>query len=89
MQIEPDKRVKINIVHSECDIMKVGDSIYLQGSVLDVKKSCPFCVTALLSIYPWVMSARFGIESKQLGWKNGYRLYCPDKLVEFEITFYD
>ncbi|HOO89240.1 MAG TPA: TIGR04076 family protein [Syntrophales bacterium] len=89
MKIEPSKNVKIEVIRSECDVMKNGDSVYLNGPILDGKKSGPVCVTALLSIYPWIMSARFGIESDHLGWKDGYKVCCPDGLVEFRVTFLD
>jgi hypothetical protein len=35
------------------------------------------------------MSARFGLESKHLGWNDGYKVCCPDKLVDFNVTFLD
>ena len=89
MKAEPGKNVKIEVVHSECDLMKKGDAVYLNGPVLDCEKSGPVCVTALLSIYPWIMGARFGIESEHLGWKDGYNVCCPDGLVKFKVTFFD
>jgi len=87
VKLEPDKKVKIEVIRSECDLMKSGDSVYLSGPVLDREKSGPVCVTALLSIYPWIMGARFGLESEHMGWKDGYTVCCPDKLVDFRITF--
>ena len=89
MKLEPDKKVKIEVIRSECDLMKRGDTVYLSGPVLDREKSGPVCVTALLSLYPWIMGARFGIESEHMGWKDGYTVSCPDKLVDFRITFHD
>jgi uncharacterized repeat protein (TIGR04076 family) len=86
MRLEPDKEVRILVAHSECDLMKEGDSIFLKGPLIDNEKSAPICITALLAIYPWVMTSRFGIESKNLDWDNGYRVWCPEKLVEFAIT---
>lgn len=49
---------------SECDLMKKGDYIYMKGPMIDKEKSDNICVTALTGIYPWVMTARFGVESK-------------------------
>jgi uncharacterized repeat protein (TIGR04076 family) len=86
MKLEPDKEVRILVTQSECDLMKKGDAIFLKGPLIDKEKSANICITALLGIYPWVLTARFGIESKNLEWDNGYRLWCPEKLVEFEIS---
>ncbi len=85
MKLEPDKKVKILVTHSECALMKKGDTIYLKGPLIDYEKSAPICITALLGIYPWVLTSRFGIESRNLEWDNGYRVWCPEKLVEFNI----
>ena len=86
MKLEPDKRVQIKVVKSDCSLMKLGESVYLNGAVLDYANSAPVCVTALLGIYPWIMTSRFGIESEKLGHNDGYRVCCPDRLVEFVIT---
>jgi len=86
MRLEPDKEVRILVTRSECDLMKKGDRIFLKGPLIDNEKSAPICITALLGIYPWVMTSRFGIESKNLDWDNGYRVRCPENLVEFTIT---
>ena len=87
MRMEPDQRVRIEVVASECPLMKEGDIVYLQGPLIDYDRSAPVCVSALVGIYPWVMTARFGIESEKLGHRpDGYRLCCPDRLVEFSIT---
>jgi len=88
MKLEPDKKVKIEVITSQCDIMKKGNVVYINGSVLDQKNSSPVCVTALAAIYPWIMGARFGVESHNMGWNEGYRVCCPDKLVDFKITYY-
>lgn len=66
--------------------MKTGATFYLNGSLIDPRESAPICVTALVGIYPWIMTARFGIESQAMGFDGGYRVSCPDKLVEFAIT---
>ena len=89
MKLEPDKPVKIVVTHSECDYMKEGDEIYFKGAVMDPAKSSQICITALLAIYPWVMSSRFGIESSTLEWHNGYNVCCPEKLVQFNIKQLD
>ncbi|TWJ32636.1 TIGR04076 family protein [Geobacter argillaceus] len=87
MRMEPDQRVRIEVVSSECPLMKEGATVYLNGPLIDYERSAPVCVSALVGIYPWVMTARFGIESEKLGHTPaGYRLCCPDKLVEFSIT---
>ena len=87
VRMEPDKRVKIEVVKSECPLMKEGAAVYLDGPLIDYDRSAQVCVSALVGIYPWVMTARFGIESEKLGHSPaGYRLCCPDRLVEFSIT---
>jgi len=86
MILEPDREVKIEVAQSECDFMKTGDCLYLKGPMIDMEKSDSPCVTALLGIYPWVMAARFGVESKNLEFDQGcYSLWCPEKLVKFKI----
>jgi len=75
--------------------MKTGTEVILKGPVLkgpviDYENSAPMCITALTGIYPWVMAARFGIASGTLEWSaGGYRVWCPEKLVEFEISPFD
>jgi uncharacterized repeat protein (TIGR04076 family) len=86
MHLEPDKKVKILVTYSECEKMVEGDTVFLKGPMLETDESSPLCVTALLAIYPWVFASRFGIKSKDLGWDNGYHVWCPEKLVEFSIT---
>ena len=69
-------------------IMKKGDCIYLKGCMFDTEKSDSICVTALMGIYPWIMTSRFGIESRNLEFDSDsgcYKVWCPEKLVEFSI----
>lgn len=86
MKLEPNRRVRIKVVKSACSLMKTGESVYLNGALLDYARSAPVCVTALLGIYPWIMTARFGIESEKLGHNDGYLVSCPDRLVEFAVS---
>ncbi len=86
MKIDPENKVKIVVTHSGCPLMKKGATVYLNGSLIDYRESAPVCVTALAGIYPWIMTARFGIESQAMGFDDGYRVCCPDKLVEFAIS---
>ena len=86
VKLEPDKKVKVEVIYSECEGTNLGDVFYLDGPFIDCKNSSPICATALVSIYPWIMTARYGIRSDNLGWKNGYRIWCPEKSVEFSIT---
>ena len=89
MKLEPDNVVKIVVTHSKCNLMKKGDTIYFNGPVIDSAKSSQICITALLGIYPWVMASRLGIESSNLEWRNGYKVWCPEKSVEFNINHLD
>ena len=86
MKLEPDKRVRIKVVKSECSLMETGGNVYLDGPMIDYARSAPVCVTALLAIYPFIMTSRFGIESEKMGHNDGYRVCCPDKLVEFVVS---
>lgn len=86
MQLEPDRHVTIEVVRSECPLMKKGDVVYLQGPLIDYGRSAPLCLTALVGIYPWVMTARFGIESAHLGHGDGYLVTCPDGLVDLRVA---
>ena len=85
MKLDPDKQVQITVTHSECDVMKKGDRVFLKGPLIDYENSAPICITALLGIYPWVMTSRYGIESKHMEWDDGYRVWCPERLVEFHV----
>lgn len=86
MKIDPENKVKIVVTQSGCPLMKKGATVYLNGAVIDYRESAPVCVTALVAIYPWIMTARFGIESAAMGFDGDYRVSCPDKLVEFAIS---
>ena len=86
MKLEPDKRVQIKVVKSECSLMKLDSCVYLDGPMIDYATSAPVCVTALLGIYPFIMTARFGIESEKMGHHDGYHVCCPDKIVEFVVS---
>ena len=86
MKLEPDREVKIVVTHSECDLVKEGDTAFLKGAIMDTQRSSPMCITALVAIYPWVFASRFGITSETLEWDNGYRVWCPEKLVEYTIS---
>ena len=83
---EPDRPVRIVVARSTCSLMKEGDEVFLQGPLIDYQKSAPMCLSALVAIYPWVMTARLGVASRSLGYQDGYHLICPDQLVEFVIT---
>ena len=86
MKLEPDKRVQIKVVKSECSLMALDSCVYLDGPMIDYAASAPVCVTALLGIYPFIMTTRFGIESDKMGHNDGYHVCCPDKIVEFVVS---
>lgn len=83
---EPQHPVRIRVTASSCPLMKTGDEVFISGPLIDYRRSAPMCLSALVGIYPWVMTARLGIASQTLGYQEGYRLVCPDQLVEFVIT---
>lgn len=83
---EPERPVRIRVTASTCPLMKTGDEVFISGPLIDYQRSAPMCLSALVGIYPWVMTARLGVASQALGYRDGYHLVCPDKLVEFVIT---
>jgi uncharacterized repeat protein (TIGR04076 family) len=83
---EPQHPVRIRVTASSCPLMKTGDEVFISGPLIDYPRSAPMCLSALVGIYPWVMTARLGVASQTLGYQDGYRLVCPDKLVEFVVT---
>ena len=84
---EPKHTVIINVTESKCPKINVGDKYYINGSQFLSSKSDDPCLTALISINPWIIASRFGIQSNDLGWDRGYNVYCPDNLVKFNITY--
>jgi uncharacterized repeat protein (TIGR04076 family) len=87
IKIEPDHKVKIQVTYSDCPFITKNATYYLSGPLYESSKSDDMCITALLAIYPWIMAARFGIESENLEWNDGYTVWCPEKQVEFTITY--
>jgi len=85
IKLEPNKTVEITVARSDCKLLPKGSSIRLIGPRLDENSSGPVCVTALAGIYPWIMTARFGIQSENLAWNYGYKVCCPEGKVEFHI----
>lgn len=83
---EPDRPVRIVVARSTCPLMQEGDEVFINGPLIDYGRSAPMCLSALVAIYPWVMTARLGVASRSLGYQDGYRLVCPDQLVEFVIN---
>ncbi|GAB4278893.1 MAG: hypothetical protein Kow0092_34690 [Deferrisomatales bacterium] len=67
--------------------MKTGDVVHMKGPLIDYEVSAPMCMSAFVGLYPWIMAARFGIVSENLGHDDGYRLTCSDGLVDFLVTF--
>lgn len=86
MKLEPNKPIKIVVTYSKCDLLKRGDATYMLGPSIDHENSTATCATALAGIYPWIMASRFGIESKNMEWDQGYHVWCPEKLVKFKVV---
>ena len=86
MKLEPTKPVKIVVVESKCHLLAKGATTCMDGPMIDHENSTATCMTALLGIYPWVMASRFGIESKNMEWGDGYHVWCPEKLVKFKVV---
>ena len=86
MKLEPNKSIKVVVTQSKCHLLKKGDVTCMHGPMIDYERSTATCATALLGIYPWVMASRFGIESKNMEWDDGYQVWCPEKLVKFKVV---
>ena len=77
----------MKVIESNCELVPVGSTYLLSGPILDIDNSKNVCVTALTSLLPWIMAARFGVCSKNLGWDGtGYHACCPENSsVKFRI----
>lgn len=66
-----ENKIRLVVVKSGCPFYKAGDSVYLDGALIDKEKSGNLCMTALNAVFPFVYSARKGIL------KEG-PVQCPD-----------
>ena len=85
VSLEPNRPVRVTTIFSECDQMPVNHAFHLQGPMLQPTPPGAVCVTALSAVYPWIMAARFGIESRQMDWTEGYKVWCAENRVQFLI----
>ena len=82
-----EKKVKIVVKSSKCDMYKPGDEIHLNNSFIDKEKSANICLTAINAIYPFIYAARKGVIGEQMGFPD-MTFQCPDcpDVVEFTIV---
>ena len=85
-----EAKIKIVVKSSKCDHYKPGDVIYLDGPIVDMKKSAPVCLTAMSALMPFIYAARKRVTLEQMGFSS-MTFQCPDidEMVEFEIVQYD
>ena len=85
-----EKKIKLVVKSSKCSHYKVGDEIYINGSIVDKEKSDEICLTALTAIYPFIYAARKHVTIEQMGFSE-MCFQCPDidEMVEFKIIQYD
>lgn len=81
-----EKKIKLVVRKSGCDLYKVGDEIYLNGPVIDTEKSVNVCLTAINSFYPFIYAARKGVTAEAMGFDK-LIFQCPDcpEEVHFEL----
>lgn len=82
-----ETKVKVVVKSSRCDNYEVGDTIYIDGPVVDTKRTkCPLCLTALNAIYPFIYGVRKGLTNEAIGFDE-LVFQCPDcpEVVEFEL----
>ena len=79
--------VTAEVIKSECKLYKQGDKIRVNGPLLDKGNSADICVTALLSMYPFIFAMRKGVTPEQLGFEK-VEVQCPDYCapVVFQLT---
>ncbi len=85
-----DKKVKVVVESSTCDVYKPGDTIYIDRFLLDKERSGPVCLTALNAIYPFIYAARKGVTLEQMGYSK-MNFQCPDcdESAVFQLIAYD
>jgi uncharacterized repeat protein (TIGR04076 family) len=80
--------VQVTVTGSTCDKMPAGDTLVLDGPAIDYDRSGPVCLTAMNAVYPWIMLARFGVETEVLDYDaeaGCYHAACPCGIVNLEI----
>lgn len=85
-----EKKIKLIVKSSKCCGYNVGDTIYINRSMIDKEKSANICLTALTAIYPFIYAARKNVTLEQMGFSE-MCFQCPDidERVEFSIIQYD
>jgi uncharacterized repeat protein (TIGR04076 family) len=82
-----EKKIKLVVISSKCDLYKTGDTIYIDGPVINTKETkCPVCLTAVNAIYPFIYGARKGLTKNEMGFE-ALHFQCPDcpETVTFEL----
>lgn len=77
MEEYKDKKIKIIVESSTCEIYKPGDTIYIDRFLLDKERSDAVCLTAISAIYPFIYAARKGVTIEQMGYSK-MSFQCPD-----------
>lgn len=85
-----EKKVKITVKSSTCEVYKPGDEIYIDRFLVEKERSGPICLTALQAIYPFIYAARKGVTLEQMGYSE-MSFQCPDcdETAVFTLTPYE
>lgn len=81
------EKVIIEVISSQCKYYKPGDRIYIDGAIVDMKRTANICVMAVSAIFPFVYAFRKGVAPDQMGFGEKVTLQCPDYCapVVFEL----
>lgn len=84
--MEINHPLKITVMSSKCDHYKPGDVIYMNGPLIDRKKTgdLELCVTALSALYNFIYAIRKGATGEELGFPD-QTFQCPD--IPEEVFF--
>jgi len=85
-----EKKMKLVVKNSTCDLYKPGDEIFIDGPLLDPKTKVPVCLTAINAVYPFLYAARKGVTADMMGFSE-LTFQCPDceENVQFTIESYE
>lgn len=90
MGTKKEKKIKLVVKSSKCDYYSPGDTIYIDGPLLDKEKSAQVCLTALNAMYPFIYALRKNVSMEEMGFEE-LTFQCPDcpETVEFTMIPYD
>ncbi|GHV54699.1 hypothetical protein FACS1894206_08050 [Deltaproteobacteria bacterium] len=85
----PNRTIEIKVTSSTCPKMPAGSVMVLDGPTLNQEKSKgPVCLTAVNSMYPWIIATRFDVYTPDLEFDSAagcYHVVCPCGTTNFDI----